>query len=206
MKTVDRFVHGDSGRAAPSGPVKTGARPAAYRYPLGSLVPDGLRALAGLVFAGVPLVLFPVSSWFGALLWVGVVLFGVFGVLTARRVRTRVRMDEDGIEAIPGRGRLRWAHLRSVKLRYFAVRREPERGTGRRRGWMQLVLAGNGGKVRIDSRLDGFDEVLRRTAAAASGLALDLDRVTRSNFEASGIVLAGDGARAAEAGAGARSA
>ena len=185
-------MHGESGRDAPSRPMRTGARPAAYRYPPASLVPDGLRALAGLAFTGVPLALLPVFSWFAALLAAGVVLFGLFGVLTAMRARTRVRMDEDGIEAVPGRGRLRWEHLRKVKLRYFAVRRERERGRGRgpERGWMQLVLTGDGRKLRIDSRLDGFDDVLRRVAAAA-GPVLDLDRVTRSNFAASGIVLPG---------------
>lgn len=205
---MDRFVYGESARAAPSRPTKTGARPAAYRYPPASLVPDGLRALAGLAFTGAPLALLPVSSWFGALLAAGVVLFGSFGALTAMRVRTRVRMDEDGIETAPGGGRIRWAHLKGVKLRYFAIRRErePEHGAGRRRGWMQLVLAGNGGKVRIDSRLDGFDEVLRRASAAASDLSLDLDRVTRSNLEASGIALAEGGAGAEAAGAGVRGA
>ena len=166
------------------------AKPVTYRYPAASLVPDGIRALVGLVVTGVPLATLPVASWFGMVLAAGVVLFGVFGVLTALRVRTRVRVDDEGIDVSPGRGRLRWARLERVKLRYFAVRRERERkrGEGGRRGWMQLVLKGDDGVVRIDSRLDGFDDVLRRTAAAASGL--DLDPITRANFEAAGLSVA----------------
>ena len=160
---------------------------ATYRYPISSLVPDGLRAIVGLAFTGVPLATLPIASWFGIVLAAGVVLFGVFGVVTVLRARTEVRVDGAGIEARPGRrGRVRWCRLQGVKLRYFAVRRERERerGTGARRGWMQLVLKGEDGVVRIDSRLDGFDDVLRRTAAAAS---LDLDPVTRANFEAAGF-------------------
>ncbi len=162
-----------------------------YRYPVASLLPDGIRALVGLAFTGVPLATVPVALWFGIVLATGVVLFGVFGVLTVLRVRTRVRVDEDGIETCPGRrGRIRWRGLRHVKLRYFAVRRERERkrGEGGRRGWMQLVLKGDDGVVRIDSRLDGFDDVLRRTTAAASDL--DLDPITRANFEAAGLSVA----------------
>ena len=125
----------------------------------------------------------------------GVVLFGVFGVLTALRVRTRVRVDDEGIDVSPGpgHGRLEWSRVARVKLRYFAVRRERERkrGEGGRRGWMQLVLKGDDRVVvRIDSRLDGFDDVLRRTAAAAARRGLDLDPVTRANFEAAGLPVA----------------
>ena len=167
---------------------------AKYRYPIASLLPDGLRAAAGLAFTGLPLAMLPVAPWFGIVLGAGALLFGVFGVLTALRARTEVRVDRDGIEVSPGRGRLRWAGLRSVRLRYFAVRRERERerGQGRRRGWMQLVLKGDGRVVRIDSRLDGFDDVLRRSAAAAAGL--PLDPVTRANFEAAGAPVAPDSA------------
>ena len=159
-----------------------------YRYPVASLVPDGIRALVGLALTGVPLAALPVASWFGMVLAAGVVLFGVFGVLTVLRVRTEVRVDEDGIEMRPGRrGRVRWRALRSVKLRYFAVRRERERkrGEGGRRGWMQLVLRGEEGVVRIDSRLDGFDDILHRAAVAA--VDLHLDPVTRANLEAAGL-------------------
>ena len=56
---------------------------------------------------------------------------------------------------------------------------------------MQLVLKGDDRVVvRIDSRLDGFDDVLRRTAAAAVRRGLDLDPVTRANFEAAGLTVA----------------
>ena len=174
-----------------------------YRYPFASLVPDGVRALVGLAFTGVPLATLPVAPWFAVVLAAGMVLFGVFGVLTALRARTEVRVDDEGIETSPGRpGRVRWSGLRSVKLRYFAVRRERERkrGEGGRRGWMQLVLKGDDGVVRIDSRLDGFDDVLRRTTAAAAGLGLDLDPVTRANFEAAGLSLVDAGAEEPSAG------
>ena len=164
-----------------------------YRYPVASLVPDGIRALVGLVAMGAPLAALSVTPGFGMVLGAGVVLFGVFGVLTALRVRTRVRVDDEGIDVSPGRGRLRWSRVARVKLRYFAVRRERERkrGAGSRRGWMQLVLRGDDHVVvRIDSRLDGFDDVLRRTAAAAARRDLDLDPVTRANFEAAGLTVA----------------
>ena len=163
---------------------------ATYRYPIATLVPDGLRALAGLAFTGVPLATLPVAFWFGVVLAAGAVLFGVFGVLTALRVRMRVRVDDDGIEASPGRGRLPWGRIEGVKLRYFAVRRERERtrGGGSRRGWMQLVLKGGDRVVRIDSRLDGFDDILRRCASSAASLRLD--PVTRANFEAAGVTVA----------------
>ena len=166
-----------------------------YRYPVASLVPDGVRALVGLVFTGVPLAALSVAPWFGMVLGAGVVLFGVFGILTALRVRTRVRVDDEGIGVSPGRGRLRWSRVERVRLRYFAVRRERERkrGEGGRRGWMQLVLKGGDRvAVRIDSRLDGFDDVLRRAAAAAAAVGLELDPVTRANLEAAGVSLAGD--------------
>ena len=164
--------------------------PVTYRYPVASLVPDGIRALAGLAITGVPLATLSVAPWFGMVLAVGVVLFGVFGVLTALRVRTRVRVDDGGIEGNPGRGPLRWSRLERVKLRYFAVRHERERksGEGGRRGWMQLVLKGDDRVVRIDSRLEGFDEILRRAAAAAGDV--PLDPVTRANFQAAGLTVA----------------
>ena len=173
--------------------------PVTYRYPVVSLVPDGLRALVGIAFTGVPLATLPVVSWFGMVLAAGLALFGVFGMLTVIRARTQVRVDDDGIETSPGRrGGVRWQSLRSVKLRYFAVRRERERkrGEGGRRGWMQLVLKGDDRVVRIDSRLDGFDDVLRRAAAGAAGL--DLDPVTRANFEAAGVFV-GEGEASAAA-------
>jgi len=163
-----------------------------YRYPAASLVPDGIRALVGLAFTAGPLATLPVAPWFGIVLAAGVVLFGVFALLTVLRIRTRVRVDEDGIDVSPGRGRLRWTRLERVKLRYFAVRRERERkrGEGGRRGWMQLVLRGDDRVVRIDSRLDGFDDVLHRAVTAAAGLGLELDPVTRANLEAAGMALA----------------
>ena len=107
-----------------------------------------------------------------------------------------MRVDDNGIEVSPGRGALRWSGLAGVKLRYFAIRRraERERGQGRRRGWMQLVLKGDDRVVRIDSRLGRFR---RRPAPVGLGGGLGrlhLDPVTRTNFEAAGVIVAPDSA------------
>lgn len=170
-----------------------------YRYPPARLVPDGLRALAGFVVTAGPLAFATVLPWVAWLLAAGALLFAGFAVLTLTRVRIRVRVDDHGIEARPGRGPLAWNRLKRVRLRYFQVRRERERepAAGRRpgyqKGWMQLTLREEEGKsLRIDSRLEGFDDIVRRAARAVAMAGLEPDPATRANFAAMGCALAGE--------------
>jgi len=96
-----------------------------------------------------------------------------------------VYVAEDGIALVgPFPARLAWAALESVSLRYFATRRDGAKG------WMELRLAGEGGRVMLDSRIEGFDRIARQAAVAAERRHLSLNPTTTTNFAALGIRLA----------------
>ncbi len=52
---------------------------------------------------------------------------------------------------------------------------------------MQLNLAGNGRKIRIDSTVEGFTEIARQVAAAAAEHDLELNHTTQSNLVSLGL-------------------
>ena len=82
----------------------------------------------------------------------------------------------------PLRRRLAWQQVRRLQLAYYAPRR------ARRDGWLQLTLHGpDGPAIRVDSTLDGFEELLRRAAGVAALNDLSLDPTTLANFAALGL-------------------
>ena len=118
-------------------------------------------------------------------------LFAWFGVRTGLRQLSGVELSQAEIALSgPIRRRLPWHELRRLKLAYYAPRR------ARQDGWLQLTLRGAAGSpIRVDSTLDGFEEVLRRASAAATANHLSLDPTTEANLAALGI--AADGGEAA---------
>ena len=64
-----------------------------------------------------------------------------------------------------------------MKLAYYSTRRD------RRAGWMQLQLVASGIKVSLDSRIAGFDQVVRRAADAATARGIELNEATVANLE-----------------------
>ena len=52
---------------------------------------------------------------------------------------------------------------------------------------MQLELRGGGATVRLDSRIEGFGEIVRRAALAAAARGLPLSAATLANLESLGI-------------------
>jgi hypothetical protein len=70
-----------------------------------------------------------------------------------------------------------------MRLAYYSTRRD------RRSGWMQLELGAGGARVRLDSRIEGFDQVVRHAAAVAAAHGLALNEATFANLEALGIRL-----------------
>lgn len=156
-----------------------------HRYPPDALLGDYVRAGAGLLLAGAPLVLVPLNIYVEAVLGALSALFICFGGLTALRHARRIEVGEEGISARgPFPVRLAWEALEGVTLRYFATRRDGSRG------WMELKLRGAGRRLLLDSRIDGFNDIAARTARVVARRHLPLTPATAANFAALGISMA----------------
>lgn len=152
-----------------------------YRYPVRRLFGDYVRVGVGLVFTLVPLLMLPVIPVMFWLLLSLSVLFVALGLVNLHRQLTLVDLSDSLIRTSPWGHSIRWDTLSALQLAYFSTRRDG------RRGWLQLTLVGCGGCIRLDSRLDGFDEVLRVALSAAKRRALCLDAATRSNLDTLGV-------------------
>jgi len=151
-------------------------------YPGSAMVGDYLRAAAGLVPIACILAFAPVGAAAAAILAGLALLFGVFGLRTALRHHSRVEMTETGLSASGLLGAtIRWTDLDRIKLAYYSTRRD------RRDGWMQLELRAGGSVIRLDSRIGGFAELVRRAASAAAACRLQPSPATAANLEALGI-------------------
>jgi hypothetical protein len=143
---------------------------------------DYLRAAAGLFPTAMILAAMDVGfttsvvlSGFGA-------LFALFGVGTILRHGTRFDITEATLRASGlRRTSLAWEELDRMTLAYYSTRRD------RRDGWMQLELCSGWKKVRLDSRIKGFGELVSRSARAAEARGLTLNAATLANLAALGI-------------------
>lgn len=152
-----------------------------YRYPLRAVASDYARAALGLGCTATPLLLAELPGVATGILGVLAGLFGLFGVQAGLRQRTRIEMSEAGLRAEPLGIRVDWSDIEALRLSYFSVRRDG------REGWMELKLRGQGRTVRVDSRLEGFAEVVGRAARAAGAARLSLDTATRTNLAVLGL-------------------
>jgi len=154
-----------------------------------SLTGDYLRAAAGMLFCGGPLVLVDVGFWPLLILGGLTALFAYFGWRTWQRHSTLLSVDDTAIatrSVIPPHlpwqtAKLPWPDLKRYKLSYFSTKRDK---TG---GWMQLTLHGKGRKFQIDSAIEGFDEIARQAFKAARHNGIDLSDTTLGNLSAIGI-------------------
>ncbi len=108
-------------------------------------------------------------------------LFMALAFQARRRARQRLAMTDAWIELRPPRVRIPWEALSGLRLSYFSLRRD---GRG---GWMELRLQAGEARIRADSRLEGFEQVVARAHAAARAAGLDLDAPTRDNLAALGL-------------------
>lgn len=151
-------------------------------YPASAMVGDYLRAAAGLVPTGLLFATMPIGTVAATVLGVFAAIFGVFGLRTVLRHGTSLEMTDTELQTHGVSHRtISWAELDSLKLSYYSTRRD------RRAGWMQLQLVAAGVKVTLDSRIAGFDQVVRRAADAAAARGLGLSEATVANLEALGI-------------------
>jgi len=157
------------------------------RYPQATLIADYGRAAIGAVLCGLPLLTLDVNRWLGFVLLAGLILFALFGVRTALRQYTRYVLSDETLCVDGPLGTIvEWSRIDRLKLSYFSTKRD------RTVGWMQLALGSTGGRtVKLDSALDGFNDVVERAARAAEAKGLDLSETTRVNLRSMGLSVAG---------------
>jgi hypothetical protein len=153
-----------------------------FAYPPARLAVDYVRAALGLGGALLFWTLLPSAPQIHAVFGGLTLLFLLFTIRTVWRQLVRVEVSEDAISmAPPRRGPLAWRDIVRIDLRYYSTRRN------RRDGWVTLRLTGRGTRIVIDSDLDGFDWVARRSAEAARRNGIALSDTTRANFLALGM-------------------
>ncbi len=159
-------------------------------YPTAAMVGDYLRAAAGLVPTGVVFATEPVGTVAATVLGSFAAVFGIFGLRTVLRHGTRLEMSDTELRALGAWPcTISWAELDRMKLTYYSTRRD------RRSGWMQLDLSAGGARLKLDSRIAGFDRLVLRAAEVAVSRGIALNEATLSNLTALGIRLPEPGAQ-----------
>jgi hypothetical protein len=155
---------------------------ARFSYPMSAMLGDYLRAAAGLAPTLFILATVSLGDVATAVLGGFAAIFGAFAIRTVMRHGTSLEMDQTGLRATGlRRTAISWAELDRVKLAYYSTRRD------RKSGWMQLRLGAGRARLSLDSRLDGFEQVARHAALAASERGLTLSDATAANLQALGI-------------------
>lgn len=159
-----------------------------HGYPASAMLGDYLRAAAGFLPATTMLATMPLGATAGAVLGVVAALFASFGIRTMLRHGSRVELTESAMRST---GLLQtsivWEELDRMRLGYYSTRRD------RSEGWMQLELRSGRSRIRVDSRIEGFSNLVKRSAAAAERRGVQLDGATLANLAMFGVSLRRDG-------------
>jgi hypothetical protein len=162
---------------------------AQFAYPTSAMIGDYLRAAAGLGPTALVLATVSVGNVAAVVLGGFAVLFGGFAIRTALRHGTRFEVSDSGVRATGlWRTSIAWTDLDRLKLAFYSTRRD------RKSGWMQLELGAGRARLSLDSRLDGFDRLVRHAAVAAAARELELSEATAANIQALGIRIPPGGA------------
>jgi hypothetical protein len=153
-----------------------------FGYPASAMAGDYLRAAAGLAPTTLILATVSVGSVAGVVLGGFAAIFGVFAIRTALRHGTSLEVSDTELRATGLRpATIPWDRLDRMKLAYYSTRRD------RKSGWMQLELGAGRARLSLDSRLDGFEQVVRQAARAAAARDLELSAATAANLQALGV-------------------
>lgn len=149
-----------------------------HRYPPQSLVKDYGYAGGGLAISLAVLYWGPGT----AIAFAFVVLAGTCLFFVARTVdqhRAIVSLDDEAVTRTSFRStRVRWDDLARVTLNYYATKRDKSDG------WMELILKDTKATIKLDSRLDGFRDVIIKAARVARERRIPLNQITLSNLKA----------------------
>ncbi len=156
-----------------------------YRYPLNRLAGDYVRAGAGLMLTAGPALVVSLTLVPLVILLLLAVLFFGYGLHTFFCHRRRIIVDDDQISAQPGAISLNWKELTELKLEYYSTRKESTSG------WMQMTLRSDNKRLKLDSRLEGFQNIARLAATNAHANDVLVNRATASNLASLGIDVDG---------------
>ncbi len=152
-----------------------------HRYPKEGLIADLLRAATGLTVSIAPFFMVELGPVVRILLGFFVILFAVYGFKSWHHRQITVRLSDDAIliDGLFGKS-LAWNSLDMLKLGYYSVNRD------RKGGWLQLALRGAGVRLKLESNLDGFSEIVDRAVRAAHEKDLELPHTTLENLQSMG--------------------
>ena len=145
-------------------------------YSRASVLADVLRAGAGVILTGTPLVVAEPAGWLVLVLGILLVLFIAYLWHTLARLRIRFVLEEEALHVLPGNITIAWTDLDEMHLDYFSTRRDG------RAGWMQLRLRAGRCRLRVDSGLMHFQSLLTRAVRAAQERGLELSPTTAANL------------------------
>ena len=159
-----------------------------YAYPTSAMIGDYLRAAAGFVPTAAMLATLPLGSIATVVVGSFAGLFAGFGIRTIIRHRTRLEVTGSALRATGlRRASIVWGELDGMNLAYYSTRRD------RREGWMQLALRSGRSRIRLDSRITGFTELVEISARAAEARGLSLNAATAANLAALGVRSGAEG-------------
>ena len=152
-----------------------------YSYPANALRGDYFRAVTGVAVCAAPLVVGIDNRVTMAVLLTIAALFALFGVRTLLRNLRQVEVSDRGIRTVgPGGKGIAWSELTGLSVAYFSTWRS------RGNGWMELRLDGAGNRLRLESSLDGFEDLARLAATKAASRGIQLNEATVRNLDALG--------------------
>ncbi|MDE0044828.1 MAG: hypothetical protein OXU19_03050 [bacterium] len=165
--------------------------PGVLRYGTRSIAADYARAAFGAVACLAPPLLVDVTAVLAWILVAVGALFVAFGLRTLLRHLTVYELSPEGIRAAgPLGASVSWKNMTAVNLAYFQTRPRRKVIVKSPGGWMELTLREDRQTIKIDSSLQGFDDVVGEAARVARERGLTLNPVTLANLEAMGFVHA----------------
>ena len=157
-----------------------------FKYPIGSLRGDYLRAAIGLFVTVGLLVAATKITIFQYLFAAGAIRFLGFFLRTAQRHLTVFRITTGALYAKGPFGKtIQLSAVTDIRLRYFSTMKD-RNGKG---GWFELTLKSSTNKISIDSTITGFEQIMRTCINIIHENKLNLSETTVENFSSAGFVL-----------------
>ena len=158
-----------------------------YKYSKKSLNGDLIRSVLGQLLFVLPIIFADLGPIMLTVFGVITLLFFIHGVRTILKKWTMFELDEKGItkQGII-KERINWNQLKSAKLHYFSTSRNHSKTGDILSGgsWMELTLATNKKKLKLDSAVDNFLQIVSEVEEKLVELNLALEPSTRANFRA----------------------